>query len=402
MDAEFHLPGVEALRREDMWGIIHDDNFKTALLRGCAGSGKTTVAIYRLLRHTEQGNRVRLFTYQNMLVSYIKNLVVKKEKKLQLDDYITTFHFWYNQVDGYLNTNHPPSASAILAALEKKVYKHNTVDELLIDEGQDLPVEIFEALPNVFNRVIVSGDIAQNVQGYPPDHVDRIEETLKNNHMPFKPYTLGQNFRNTYETYYFARQFIPKTNREVWDPNIINRIKARGRRGRKPIVIPYTDSVVRDEHMRKVLLDARVGSVGILCPIGPKGKERYTGESVEGVYDLITSWGLPATKYYSGCDKPTVLKRYIVTTFKSSKGLEFDVVVIPRINFFRKPSDLPNSTIQEEMYVASTRARGQLYIYRDQVNIQFDPIADFDPTTYESPHVQDSEISFNDVDDVPF
>jgi hypothetical protein len=76
IDAEFHLPGVEALRREEMWGMVHDDNFHTAMITGCAGSGKTTVSVYRLVRLNNQGYPVRLVTLQNMLVVFIKNLVV--------------------------------------------------------------------------------------------------------------------------------------------------------------------------------------------------------------------------------------------------------------------------------------------------------------------------------------
>lgn len=390
IEAEFHLPGVEALRREEMWGMVHDDTFRTALVTGCAGSGKTTIAVCRLIRHAEQGYRARLLTFQNMLVLYIKNLVVKKQNKPELDKRISTFHTWY---PGSFDTKHPPTANDIRTALAQMGMQPNTPAELLIDEGQDLPVAVFEAVPDYFTRVLVSGDKAQDVHRHPPDHLDRIAAALRNHHTPYRPFPLGQNFRNTYETYRFARQFIPKTNLEVWNQNILDRLHAKNRHGRKPMVVPYRKSAVRDAHMRTVLANARVGSVGILCPIGPQSLERHAGESVESVYRLLASWGISATQYYSDretCPLPTTLRRYIVTTFISAKGLEFDVVIVPRMNFFRHPTTDPETTIREEMYVASTRARGRLYIYRDQLHPQYDPIAGFDASTYVGPDDNDA------------
>jgi hypothetical protein len=144
--------------------------------------------------------------------------------------------------------------------------------------------------------------------------------------------------------------------------------------------------------MRKIL-DNATGIVGILCPIGPARLEHHSGESVGAMHALLASWGINATMYYSKdqqtgeeCPIPERLKRYIVTTFKSAKGLEFDTVVIPRLNFFRDPETDDNTTIREEMYVACTRAKTHLYVYRDLTNPQvYDPIADFDRETYVGP-----------------
>ena len=85
--------------------------------------------------------------------------------------------------------------------------------------------------------------------------------------------------------------------------------------------------------------------------------------------------GIGSTKYHHQTRVPDNLEKYVVTTFKSAKGMEFDVVMIPRINFFK---DIP-----EEWYVACTRARRQLFVYRDLSIPQRDPIATFDPDTYE-------------------
>ncbi len=91
--------------------------------------------------------------------------------------------------------------------------------------------------------------------------------------------------------------------------------------------------------------------------------------------------GLPASKYHNQVNVPDSLERYVVTTFKSAKGLEFDVVVSPRINFFKQ--------IPAEWYVACTRALGRLVVYRDLGSPQYDPIAQFAPDTYDSESLDD-------------
>jgi superfamily I DNA/RNA helicase len=108
------------------------------------------------------------------------------------------------------------------------------------------------------------------------------------------------------------------------------------------------------------------------------------------MHGLITSWGFSATAYHSDLPVPVKLKRYIVTTFMSAKGLEFDTVIIPRMNFYRDPETDPGTRIREEMYVACTRARSRLYIYRDLAHPQYDPIAGFDPSTYDTPTTEES------------
>jgi|GEM_PF-925523 len=376
--------------------MVYDDNFHTALITGCAGSGKTTVSVYRLVRLNNQGEKVRLLTLQNMLVVFIRNLVVNNSEQtvdIQRDvprDCISTFHDWFYKTRKMgFSVDNPPPLDAIHRAFQEKGFKPRMAVELLIDEGQDLPQWVYEVLPDYYSRFLVGADKAQqvHVEGTEPDTIRALFRNDTRYHR-FLEIPLGQIFRLTYETYVFARQFIPQTNKEVWHPNILNGLRNKKKHGRKPMVIPYRDIASRNAHMRKIL-DNATGIVGILCPIGPARLEHHSGESVGAMHALLASWGISATKYYSKdqqtgeeCPIPERLKRYIVTTFKSAKGLEFDTVVIPRLNFFRDPESDDGTTIREEMYVACTRAKTHLYVYRDLSNPQYDPIADFVLETY--------------------
>jgi superfamily I DNA/RNA helicase len=133
-----------------------------------------------------------------------------------------------------------------------------------------------------------------------------------------------------------------------------------------------------------VVLENAEGNVAILCPLGPR-HERNPGISVDEVYETVTKLGIGASKYHSGTAVPGKLERYVVTTFKSAKGMEFSTVIIPRINFFTR--------IPAEWYVACTRARGNLIIYRDIANPQCDPIRSFETDTYESDSVDKTKFN---------
>jgi len=195
-----------------------------------------------------------------------------------------------------------------------------------------------------------------------------IETILKTLHGPFQKFALGRNWRNSYETYAFARQFVPKVeDLRAWDPNILERLHHAGRHGPKPIVVPYRSDRERNSHLEVALRNAD-GNVAILCPLIA---------AVDQLYDYVRGLGLPVSKYHYKTRIPDPLQRYLVTTYKSAKGMEFDTVIVPRINH--------TARIWQQWHVACTRARGQLFVYRDLNGADHDPLADFDPDTYERP-----------------
>lgn len=383
MSFEFHLPSLEEMRATndglEMLRMIDDDDFKSGLITGCPGSGKTTVSIYRLVRLNSQKKKVYLVTYQNMLVLAIKNLCNAAKVSVER---VSTFHKWYFvKTRTNFDTDVPPSAEVMKQNLDATSLPQASIDELIIDEGQDLPLCVYQTLPHYFKRCFVGADNAQQVHPMHGACMEQIEETLQKNFGVYRRFALSRIFRNTYETYRFARQFIPKTNLVAWDPAILDRLERANRHGPKPMVVTYSDPIARNEHLRMVLNNAG-GNVAILCPLGPCN-EKNPGISVDEVYETVMELGITASKYHSKTSVPEKLERYVVTTYKSAKGMEFSTVVIPSINFFKR--------IPEEWYVACTRARGNLVIYCDIANPQHDPIRLFDRDTYEP----DSANKFN-------
>ena len=62
------------------------------LLKGAAGSGKTTVGIYRAIRLAEQGRNVMILTYNHTLASITKSLVEELIGPLPGNLHVKTLH----------------------------------------------------------------------------------------------------------------------------------------------------------------------------------------------------------------------------------------------------------------------------------------------------------------------
>jgi superfamily I DNA/RNA helicase len=378
MPFEFHLPSFEEMRSTPdglaMLRMIDDDNFRSAMVTGCPGSGKTTVSIYRFVRLCNQQVDVQLLSFHKMLILAIQNIAIAQGIT---GDRVNTFNKWYHQLTStYFNVKSPPLLESTLEVLRNSQQRIPQLTEIIIDEGQDLPHCVFQALPHYSTRFFVGADDGQQVHREHGALSEEIASTLQSDYGPYRLFALGMNFRNTFETYAFARQFIPITNQTAWDPAILERLRRSNRRGPKPMVISYTNTDQRNEHLRVTLQNAE-GNVAILCPLAVQSQNcQYSGESVDEVYQLITQMGISATKYHHKTEVPNSLERYIVTTFISAKGLEFDVVIIPRLNFFK--------LLPEEHYVACTRAKRQLFVYQDLSNAQCNPVSNFDVNTYDA------------------
>jgi len=375
MAFEFRLPSLAEMNAtiegQIMLNYSNKDDFGAMLLTGCAGSGKTTIAAYRLLRLANQNKNVKLFTFHKML-AYSIEMMLRNLGVSNANTYAATFKKWaYDETNSSLTSD-----VDLLEKLALKLALSPNVVEYIFDEAQDLPVCVYEKLPQYCDRFFLSCDDAQRVhdEGATVREIATVIKWKKR----FDEHLLDRNFRNTYETYRFAIQFQPDENEAVRDPNLLQQLEKNDeKRGDKPVVIEYWDVKQRDADLKMRLQNAvaRGGSIAVLCPIGLKKRERYEGESVEGMHLVLLQMGFNCSVYHNETNVPTDLKDILITTFKSSKGLEFDEVYIPRYNFFKR--------IDNEWYVACTRARRQLVIYRDLEHANVDPIKGFNADTYQ-------------------
>jgi superfamily I DNA/RNA helicase len=309
-----------------------DDN---QIITGVPGSGKTTVTLMRAERLVAEEKNILLFTYQNLLK---KSLINASSDELKSK--ITNFHTWYRRNAGNQDFDENDSIENILARLRAV----RQLDEILIDEGQDFERKIYKALISKSSKTTVGADNAQkvHVKGLP---ISEIENELRIN-AELVPVRLVYNYRNTFEIYNFSRYFMSTTHERANSPLLIETM-TKGL-GNKPIVINVNDDRQKQNRLRIILEDAGEKNIAILL---------YHVAEVNIYYELVQNLGFACSKWH-GNSQPIELENILITTYKSAKGMEFQVVIMPNMETAMDRSYKTG----EHYYVGCTRARESLYL----------------------------------------
>ena len=70
--------------------------------------------------------------------------------------------------------------------LQRSPLADQGLDEILIDEGQDLPNCVYEAIPGYAKRCFVGADNAQQVHPNRGARIEQIAQALRENFSPYK------------------------------------------------------------------------------------------------------------------------------------------------------------------------------------------------------------------------
>ncbi|NQX44433.1 AAA family ATPase [Paenibacillus tritici] len=309
---------------------LDEDQYKVRTLRpdnyvidGCAGSGKTILALHKAkeIQDNNEGTYL-LVMFTKTLEAFIK--------------------------DGISSLELSPDCVCTVDQLDNKGY--GQADYIIVDEVQDLTLKQLEKLISMANKYILFfGDNAQKLykKGTLLEDVKNFAAIPSSN---FK--TLKYNHRLPIQIAQFA-QYVSSI-----PTDIVSRCVKQD--GTKPVILEFSTELNEMSYIANMIRNEGWLDVGILV---------NTNERVQQLVNYFSSIGLTVEyKYdkkvngrdrtYQNLDFFTPKPKPKIMTYHSSKGLQFDHVILPMcdVNGGQK------YRMQEALYVALTRASVDLTV----------------------------------------
>lgn len=316
----FKLPPITDLTIGQQ-SALNDPN--PIAISGGPGTGKSVVSLWRHIRNYGTGSKSSLLlTYTITLERYLSASASSENQNA--GNAVNRTYWW---------TSHNPT----------------NYSEIIIDEAQDVETSKYEIIKQYSNSISYGADDQQIVFPNQATTQEQLRNIFKN-----QEYILTENFRNSYEIMLFIRALFPN---KLISHDTIQDLLAKNKRGNKPIVLI---SNYEEEKQTKAILDiinqfkSDTHNIAILTP--------FTNR-VNILHQIITNAGIKCSKYTNGAGELPVIENVHITTFKSSKGTEFDTVILP--DFQDMPwiiADAKYRTSENDYYVALTRARRNLYL----------------------------------------
>jgi|TARA_B110000211_G_scaffold146314_1_gene166848 superfamily I DNA/RNA helicase len=319
----FNLPLQNQLTMTQQAALDETD---TIALKGGPGTGKSVVCLWRhIINHEIGSTKSLLLTYTKTLECYLK------------------------QSAGSHNAEAGASVNRTYMWLSR--HASSQYDEIIVDEAQDVNSGKYIQLQKYCNQISFGADDDQGLYDNGCTYLE-----LKSFFPDTEEYLLDQNFRNSKEILNFIRSVFPQIG---ISQHIINSAPSTNR---KPMVkavgwdesalINYIVDLIND-------LTGSTHNIGILVPgknqinkYFPLIKERLDSEGVDCDF----------TMFESDMGEIDHIGNVHLATFKSSKGLEFDTVIIPNFDSFNWYLQNSRNTSEKDYYVALTRAKINLYL----------------------------------------
>lgn len=211
-----------------------------------------------------------------------------------------------------------------------KTFDH--IKHLLVDEMQDYTPVQYAVLSRLFNcKKTILGDVSQTVNPYSASSAEVIQNIFPN----ADTVKLFRSYRSTYEIATFAQRIIH-------NPDLV----AMERHGEAPELKELGNREAETAEVKRRIdefKDSEYQSLGIICK---------TQQQAESLYKALRAPGI----HLLSADSTAFTNGIIITTTHLSKGLEFDVVVVPFVSDENYHTGIDKSLL----YIACTRAMHRL------------------------------------------
>ncbi|MFW6222032.1 MAG: 3'-5' exonuclease, partial [Bacteroidota bacterium] len=207
------------------------------------------------------------------------------------------------------------------------------VKHLVVDEMQDYSAVQYKVLNALFPcKKTILGDINQSVNPFSSSGLETIETIFPN----AAGMTMLKSYRSTYE----ITQFTKKIRQNI-------DIEALERHGDEPTVHLLQNETEEIKHIETLVeqfQNSAFNSLGIICKTQQQADQLY--EMLKDKYEVNLLNAL-SVAFGSGI---------VITTAHLAKGLEFDAVIVPRVNH----QNYKTEPDRQMLYVACTRAMHKL------------------------------------------
>lgn len=341
------------------------------VIHGVAGSGKTLILGYRCLHLSQATSKpILVLCFNIALAARLRAFMAERGVDEQVQVY--HFHEWCSlQLKTYhvdIEEGDRPhwerQVTSVISGVERGDIPRAQYGALMIDEGHDFEPEWLKLVVQMIdpdtNSLLLLYDDAQSIYsrqqlGFPLSSAGiqaRGRTTI-----------LKLNYRNTREiltfAYDFAKEYLQAQDADDDHVPLIQP-EIAGASGPRPVYRPFTSANDEYQYIVRCIEKWRSGGKP-LSSIAIIYAHHYQGEALKAALEKS---GIPAAWLKSSTHKkaynPTEEKVTLLTR-QSSKGLEFDTVVLSGIGGLRdEEEDMARET--RLLYVGMTRAKHQLLV----------------------------------------
>lgn len=369
-DRYFKLPGIDDLNK-DQDAVLRLPEKGQFLIVGGPGTGKSVVALLRVMKYHDNGN-YQFLTYNKVLAKATKQLM-----NIDLNGSTLSSFFWHKHKDIFGNpppniAPYKPDYNTIIK--QTKELQPPAIEEcLIIDEGQDMPPQFYDALVEFgYENFFIVSDQNQQITDQCSSRQDLTDTLgLKVEDV----YELKENYRNSNAIAKLAEYFF--TDIASPKPNLppVSRISLS-----MPTLYRHSDV---DRFIELILREADKDPKHLIGVVVAKNaiQELYIEKLTNKQIPLDNE--KPSISSYSSKGNKEVEINFaqggiVVLNDKSIKGLEFDIVFVVIDGFNINNNYL--EAMKKRFYVMSSRAIKKLVFLQGGGYSSVEQILPKDPT----------------------
>ncbi len=314
---------IESELDEDQIKVLNAVNNKSCIVSGCAGSGKSVLALIKAQRiQRENGDNYQIIVFTKALCNYMNAGREELGLKNQFD------YYW-----DWKNRKHCPSS-----------------DYVIVDEIQDFSKEEIQDFIKATNKhFFFFGDTAQSIyEGFKETMPVEEINTMITSGQKTKNFELYKNYR--------LPQPVAKVVQYVGvDLDGFDIDTYKSKENLMPRFVEYSSFENQIEAIVRIIGKGSLSDVGILIPKNDDVKIVSDILKKKNIYHELKyedkeNWRNSINNLDFSTDNPKVM------TYHSAKGLQFETVFLPGVIDNNRDSD------RKALYVAMTRTYRSLYV----------------------------------------